>query len=213
MDAVARNGALVIHRVEVGSRPVRHHRSLDPPAVQVVRGPVAHVRIDELRPKANDVLRYARIDLDVEIEGHAGTVRRNLGFQAAVESRTPCGELVDDKTRIERQETHSGDDGVESDRVLTRTFRTKPRVLRFQTRHPCASRSGRRLQPACCGQTRFAGKDGEVTDAKLPGGLVPVHSSRSLVDQEGERVGIVEPHFPGPDGEAADQGSRWRHPA
>ena len=51
----------------------------------------------------------------------------------------------------------------------------------------------------------FAGKHDEVADAKPFCGVVPVNAARRLVDEERERVGIVEPHLPGAHGEAPGQ--------
>ena len=205
MNAVARHGALVIHRVEVRRRPVCRHRSLDPAAVQIVRRPVAHVRIDELRPEAHDVLGDARIDPDVELERYARTIRSDLRLDAAVERRALGGELIDQETRFQRQEAQIGDDGVEGDRLLARAFGPEPRVLRFKPHRPCAGRIGGRRHPACGGETRFAGKDEKVADAKPLRRVVPVHPARRLVDEKGQCVRIVEPHLPCSDGEASDK--------
>ena len=78
VDAVRRDRLFVVHGVQIFRRPVGVHLALNVAALKIVRAPVAHVGIDELRPKTNDVLRHARMDGEIELERYVGAVRNDL---------------------------------------------------------------------------------------------------------------------------------------
>ena len=98
-----------------------------------------------------------------------------------------------------------GDEGIDHDGRLAAPFRSKPRVLRFEAKGPCARRIRRRRQPAVRIDMRFARQNRQLTEAKPLGVAYPVDSPRRFVEQERPGVRIVEPDFSGAHGEAPGQ--------
>ena len=112
---------------------------------------------------------------------------------------------IEDEARFRGEKARVGDEGIDHDGRLAAPFRSKPRVLRFEAKGPCARGIGRRRQPAVRVDMRFARQDREVADAKPLGVADPVDSPRRFVEQEWPGVRIVEPDFSGAHGEAPGQ--------
>src|ERR1700761_9609519 len=71
VQALARQTLLMSHCVQISGCPIGLQRSLKSSAVQVLRAPLPHVGIDELRPQTDEVGRSARAGVDVELERNA----------------------------------------------------------------------------------------------------------------------------------------------
>ena len=195
MDAVARNGALVVHRIKVGCAPVRQHRPPDLSAVEVVGAPVADVGIDELRPQTHHVLRRTRFDIDVELQRDTRTVGGHVGLEGGGDGRSMHRQPVEDKARLQRKEPGVGQQGVERDWRCAMPLRSKPRILGFEANGPDGRRIGRRRHPAVGVHVRLAGEDREIIDAKPLLVVLPVDPARGFIDQKRQGVGIVEPNL------------------
>ena len=98
MQAFARQAAFVRHRIEIGGGPIGVERSLEPSAMQIVRAPLAHIGIDELRPQTNEIGRRAGAGVDIELERRSFAVRRGFGLKRHVNRRSARLEAIDDET-------------------------------------------------------------------------------------------------------------------
>ena len=201
MEAVARQPTLVGHRVEVGGRPIRGHRSLELTAVQIARAPLAHVGIDELRPQANKVGRRARAGLNGELERGAIAVRRGFDLDDRIDGRSARREAVDDKPRRRFEVARVEDDGLESDRVGA--ARSGPNCASRDSRcvvQTLAASAGGATQP-CASTCVSPARTSKLVDAKPLRVLVPSDVSGRFVDEKRDGVGVVDSDASGADAE------------
>ncbi len=205
VQALARQAALVRHRVHVGGGPIGFHRSLQPPAVEVFGAPFAHVRIDELRPQADEIGCGAGAGVDGELERRALAVRRGLGLDRHVDGRPSRRQAIDEKLRRRFEEAGVEHHGLEADRVGAGPFRAELGAVRLEMRAPHPRRIGRRGDPALRLDMRQSGENLNPVDAKPPRGFVPGHGAARFVDKKRRRVGVVDSHPSGADGEPAGE--------
>ena len=210
VQALARQAALMRHCIEVGGGPIGFHRSLDPPAMQVVGAPFAHVGIDELRPQTDEIGRGAGAGVDAELERRALAVRRGLDLDRDVDGRSSRRQAVDDELGRRFEEAGVEDHELEGDRIGAGPFRTELRATRLEMRAPDPGRIGRRGDPALRLDMGLAGENLKPVDAKPPPVFIPGHGAARFVDEKRHGVGVVDAHASGADGEPAGERAQRR---
>ena len=210
VQAFAGQAAFVRHRIHVGGGPIGFQRSLKPSAAQILGAPFAYVGIDELRPQTNEIGSRARADVDVELERRAIAVRRGLCFDPHVHSGSARCQAVEDELRRRLEEAGVGDHGLDRDRIGARPLWAELRVARLEMRRPDPRRVGGRRHPALGVDMSQAGQNLEPVDTIMPRILIPRYGAARLVDEEWRRVGVIDAHASGADGELTGKRAQRR---